>query len=107
MDSVFIDEAHFYADAAEVIIQWTDKSKNVFVTTLNGGEDRSEFEVVSRLIPHCDVLILLKARCDRCLQDAIFSSRKDPSTDNVVGGSETYTVLCRGCYLCQAYTSST
>jgi thymidine kinase len=103
---VGIDEGQFFSDIAPMCEKLaTEMNVNVFVAALDGTYDRKPFETISKLAPHCDAVVKLKAVCGKCNgQDAIFShllnkdSTKTSSDSFIVGGMETYTSLCRRCY---------
>ena len=77
--------------------------KRVIVAGLDGDYERRGFEQVLALIPMAEGLTRLSAVCAQCGEDAHFSRRKVASQEReLVGGSESYEALCRGCYECQA-----
>lgn len=106
-DVIGIDEGQFYPDLLKVV-EWLNYRKIVFVAGLDGDAYRQPFGQILFLIPHCDNLIKLKARCHRCLEssrhlkdrlvslvDAPFTGRLIDGEQTLVGGADIYLPLCR------------
>jgi thymidine kinase len=116
-DVIGVDEGQFFSDLIDNVTHWvTDFHKIVFVAGLDGDARRQPFGQILPLIPHCDNVTKLKARCHHCLQnsrssaldskkkshlmaslvDAPFTGRlKGGNEQTVVGGSDLYLPLCR------------
>jgi thymidine kinase len=116
-DVIGVDEGQFFSDLIDNVTHWvTDFHKIIFVAGLDGDARRQPFGQILPLIPHCDNVTKLKARCHHCLQnsrcstldpkkkshlmaslvDAPFTGRlKGGSEQTVVGGSDLYLPLCR------------
>lgn len=100
-----VDEAQFF-DNLEVVKEWTDKyGCHVFLSGLDGSSERKQIGSLVSLIPYCDDVFKLKAKCLVCLKDrnvltdAIFTHCKVSKNDTIlVGGSEAYQPVCRACY---------
>jgi len=98
-DAVFINEGQFFPDIFESVKKLVDEmGKKVFVCGLDGDFLRRPFGDIHLLIPLCDSLVKLKARCERCARPAIFSHRITQDREQVVIGSDEYIPLCRNCY---------
>ena len=114
-DVIAIDEAQFYSDLFECVKLWVEKlQKKVLVAGLDGDSNRNKFGQILDLIPLCDSVVKLNPYCKLCaaknprqLKFAPFTFRKDITNSNMVfiGGTETYSPVCRQCYL--QVTSST
>jgi len=99
-DAVFINEGQFFPDIFESVKHLVEQmGKKVFVCGLDGDFLRRPFGDIHRLIPLCDSLVKLKARCDRCSKPALFSHRIIADREQVVIGSDEYIPLCRDCYV--------
>ena len=71
--------------------------KKVYICGLDGDFKRNKFGELLDLLPYCDNIKKLTAKCD-CGKDALFSHRLAISTDQVLIGSTNYVPLCRKCY---------
>jgi thymidine kinase len=98
-DAVFINEGQFFPDIFEGVKTLVEEmGKKVFVCGLDGDFLRQPFGDIYRLIPLCDTVEKLKARCERCSQPALFSHRIIKDDRQVLIGSDEYIPLCRHCY---------
>lgn len=96
---IMIDESQFFEDLMEVLYIVNTLCKEVYVFGLDGDFKRNKFGNILDLIPHCDEVKKLKAKCNRCEKDAIFSHRITNNSKQVlVGSSDDYQALCRICY---------
>jgi thymidine kinase len=99
-DAIFINEGQFFPDIFEAVKHLVeDMGKKVFVCGLDGDFLRRPFGDIHRLIPLCDSLVKLKARCERCARSALFSHRIIADREQVVIGSDEYIPICRDCYV--------
>ena len=100
-----VDEAQFYSNV-DVIKEWVDlHGCHVFVSGLDGSSERQAMGSILSLIPHCDDIQKLKAKCSVCMKyrnvftDAIFTHCKVAKDSTIyVGGSDIYQPVCRTCY---------
>lgn len=96
---IMVDESQFFEDLMEVLYMVNTLCKEVYVFGLDGDFKRNKFGNILDLIPHCDDVKKLKAKCNRCENDAIFSHRITNNSKQVlVGSSDDYQALCRLCY---------
>lgn len=109
--AIGVDEASFWPDLIETITNWVDvKGKHVRVVGLDGDVFKLPFGKTLDLIPHCDEVIKLSARCKICLDNiqennfhgnimtlsAPFTKRLGGNTEQkVVGGKDLYIPVCR------------
>ena len=102
-DTIFIDEAQFFADLYEFVKSAVEThNKNVVVIGLDGDSDRENFGQIYKLIPLCDDIIKLKALCSVCKDGTpgIFSKKLINSSSKIdVGSNGKYIAVCRKCYL--------
>lgn len=108
---ILIDEAQFFDDLYDIVINWVEKDgKHLIVSGLCGDFERKKFGKILDLIPHCDTVKKLQARCYYCLKDlsksdfkgnimaisAPFTFRKTGGKDQVhIGGQDDYVPVCR------------
>jgi len=105
IDVILINEGQFFPDLYETVYKLVvTYKKRVYVCGLDGDFKRRKFGALLDLIPICDKVVKLSARCDACGNNAIFSHRTTTDNAQVVIGSDIYVPLCRGCY--DARTSS-
>ena len=99
-DFILIDEAQFFTDLIKVIELVETYQKTVYVYGLDGDFKRNKFGSILDLIPYCDSVVKLNGKCFHCDNNSHFSWRitKDKTTQVIVGSSNEYVALCRGCY---------
>lgn len=96
---ILINEAQFFDKLYEVVISMLESNKKVYLYGLDGDFNRNKFGQMLDLIPLCDNVIKLHAKCNTCHLDAIFSHRVTSESSQVVIGSDNYIPLCRSCYI--------
>lgn len=108
---ILVDEGQFFDDLYDVVIDWVENDgKHLIVSGLCGDFERKKFGKILDLIPHCDNVKKLQARCYYCLQDlaksdfkgnvmsisAPFTFRKNNDKNQVhIGGKDDYIPVCR------------
>jgi len=106
-----VDESQFFPDLYKVVENWVENmGKHVRIVGLDGDSFKNKFGQTLDLIPICDEVIKLHARCDICLKDlkrvnfrgnilsiaGPFTKRLGKSTEQkVVGGADKYIPVCR------------
>ena len=96
---ILIDEGQFFKDLLEILPLINQLHKHVYVFGLDGDFKRNKFGQILDLIPHCDRIQKLHAKCNVCSNQAIFSHRTNDSSEQVLIGNESvYQPLCRDCY---------
>jgi thymidine kinase len=102
-DAVVIDESQFFPDLKEFVLTAVDTcGKDVACFGLDGDANRKPFGQILDLVPYCDFVKKLKAKCSVCgLHDALFTHRiQQGIIEQIhVGGENTYMALCRVHYL--------
>ena len=100
---VVVEEAQFFPDLKDFVLIAVDiYRKDVACVGLDGDSDRKPFGQILDLIPYCDFVKKLKAKCSVCdCDDALFTHRiaANISDQIYVGGANTYMALCRKHYL--------
>jgi len=105
-DVIGIDEAQFFEDLYANVLKWVhEDSKVVICAGLDGDVFLRPFGHILELVPLCDKITKLTAKCYKCLEfslkppylvDAPFTIRLSSSFEQkVVGGSELYLPVCR------------
>jgi len=99
-DVILINEAQFFHDLYEVVIDMLKNNKKVYVCGLDGDFERKKFGRILDLIPFCDTVTKLTSLCSICKNGnlAIFSMRITDETEQTIIGSENYLPVCRSCY---------
>jgi len=97
---ILINEGQFFDDLFEVVSEMVNSGKQVYVCGLDGDFERKKFGSILDLIPICDKVTKLNARCVMCTNNcpAIFSKRLTNETKQTVIGSSNYIAVCRSCY---------
>jgi thymidine kinase len=98
-DVILINEGQFFPDIVDVVGSMVEEfGKTVYICGLDGDFRRQKFGTVLNLLPLCDSVTKLSAKCHLCIQPAIFSHRLTAEQEQVVIGSNNYIPLCRPCY---------
>jgi len=96
---ILINEGQFFPDIYEAVLMLVEQhGKTVYICGLDGDFQRNRFGDLLSLIPFCDSVVKLTARCNLCNEPAIFSRRITCETAQVVIGSTNYIPVCRACY---------
>lgn len=99
VDVILINEGQFFQDLFDVVESLVNHSKKrIHICGLDGDFKRKKFGQILDLIPLCDTVSKLHAKCLKCGRPGIFSHRVTNETDQVVIGSDNYSPLCRRCY---------
>ena len=97
---ILINEGQFFPD----LYLWVKTMvntyhKHIYIAGLNGDFEKKGFSNILSLIPECDSIIKLNAKCSMCKdKDAIFSHRNTTDKEQIIVTSEIYKPLCRKCY---------
>lgn len=100
-DVICIDEIQFYKDAHIFADKWANMGKIVEACGLNGTFNRTEFPIISKLMPLSENITFLKAVCKETGDDAVYSNINmivDKNVTEVIGGSEKYNAADRKTY---------
>ena len=102
-DVILINEAQFFPDLFEVVLNMLKNNKKVYLCGLDGDFNRNKFGQIFDLIPFCDDIEKLKSKCHYCLNNkeetkAIFSIRLSKEIEQIVIGNDNYKPVCRNCY---------
>lgn len=99
-----IDEFHFFNDidkTIELLVKLRDTGSVIFIAGLSSDYERKPFEIVSRMIPHTDKLIMHTSFCNdkNCNKRAIYSSKLVKNNKRIEYGSEDkYVAMCNEHY---------
>jgi thymidine kinase len=97
-DVICIDEIQFYSDADIYCDIWANKGKKVYACGLSGTFKRTEFPVISKLIPKVEKIKFLRAICRENGNEASFSKLDMITIDDnieIIGGAEKYRAVDR------------
>jgi thymidine kinase len=100
--SIIIEEAQFFSDLKDFVLNAVEvDGKNVICAGLDGDSERKPFGQILDLIPYCNFVTKLNAKCTRCQERGLFTFRKRGETTEqvLVAGADKYEALCRGHYL--------
>lgn len=97
---ILINEAQFFEDLFEIVLDLLNKNKKIYLAGLDGDFERKKFGKVLDLIPYCDKIIKLTSLCSLCKNgtSGIFSMRLTKEKEQTVIGSDNYIPVCRVCY---------
>jgi thymidine kinase len=99
-DVILIDEGQFFNDLMKSIELVDIYNKQVCIFGLDGDFQRQKFGNILDLIPFCDTVEKLHARCNNCNERALFSHRIIHEKEQIViGNTNIYIPLCRKCFL--------
>lgn len=100
---IILEESQFFPDLFDFTVKAVDKDqKHVVCVGLDGDSERRPFGSILQLIPYCDHVEKITSLCVECCNGtpALFSYRKNPSTEQIqVGAEASYSPLCRKHFL--------
>ena len=95
---IFIDEAQFFDDLFESVVKMMNLDKNVYLAGLDGDYKKELFGKgdLMKLVPYCNDIIKLKAKCYKCGSDAsyTFKVNRNDLGQIQVGTSAHYQPTC-------------
>jgi thymidine kinase len=97
-DVICIDEIQFYKDAHIFADKWANAGMIVEACGLNGTFNRTEFSIISKLLPLVEDITFLKAVCRETGNDAVYSNiniEVDKGVTEVIGGDDKYNAVDR------------
>jgi thymidine kinase len=100
-DVICIDEIQFYEDADIECDAWASSGLIIEACGLNGTFNRTQFKVISRLIPLVEDILYKTAICRETGNNAHFSylnKKEKPDNEVVIGGLELYSAVDRHTY---------
>jgi len=101
-DVILINEAQFFPDLFEVVIDMLKKNKKIYICGLDSDFERKKFGQIFDLIPFCNDIEKLKAKCSFCSDNennnAVFSMRLTKEKEQMIIGNDIYKPVCRICY---------
>lgn len=96
-DYILINEAQFFDNLYETIVDMLRYRKKIFLYGLDGDYKQEKFGEILDLIPLCDHVEKLKSPCLYCGGIAIFTHRVTRETEQIKVGTSGYETICRGC----------
>ena len=91
---IIIDEAQFFTDLFKYVTYWADSfNVKIIVAGLSGTSEREPFGDILKLLPHADEIMHLKAKCNICDDEAIYSKFIGDGLPTI--GTEAYIPVCR------------
>lgn len=96
-DYLLINEAQFFDNLYETIVDMLRYRKKIFLYGLDGDFKQEKFGEILDLVPLCDHIEKLKSPCMYCGGIAIFTHRVTDQQDQVIVGPSGYETICRGC----------
>ena len=100
-DVIAIDEAQFFTDLTQAVLQLLRDGKTVLIAALDGNFLQAPFsgEHVQRLLPYAEHVKKLTSVCSKCrAANAVVSVRTTESrAEKVIGGAEAYEAHCLQC----------
>jgi thymidine kinase len=101
-DVIGLDEGQFFKDLKIFADLHANMGRTIIIAALNGTSERKPFEQVQDLIPFVEDITMLNAVCINCGSEYgsfSFYTAGVKDDDILVGDQDTYTALCRDCYI--------
>lgn len=96
---ILINEGQFFSDLYSWVKTMVNTyNKHIYIAGLNGDFEKKGFSNILSLVPECDSIIKLNAKCSICNKDAIFTHRTEESKEQIIVNPKIYVPLCRICY---------
>ena len=97
---IFINEAQFFPDLKDSIIQLVEKyNKHVVICGLDSDFKRERFGQMWDLTPYANTVTKLTGKCANCENPSLFTHRVTTEQEQEVIGTDSYIPVCRKCYL--------
>jgi thymidine kinase len=93
-DYIFINEAQFFPDLYKFVVEYG--RKHIYLYGLDGDFKREPIGDILQLIPYCNSVIKLNAKC-KCGDQAIYTHRES-SEEEQYAPQASYIPKCRRCY---------
>lgn len=97
-EEFYIDESQFFPDLFKVVTKLLDYNKRIFLCGLDGDFKKIPFNdgEILKLIPYCNDIQKLHAKCYICGQNASYTKRlvKNNNEQILVGTDEMYQPSC-------------
>jgi thymidine kinase len=103
-DVICVDEIQFYPDGDVYCDKWANEGKKVYACGLSGTFKRTEFPIISKLVPKVEKIKFLQAICKENGEEASFTKLDMKDTGDkieIIGGAEKYRAVNR----CEYYSS--
>ena len=97
-DYILINEGQFFDNLFYIVRDMLYNNKKVFIYALDGDFQQKKFGEVLDLVPLCDEIKKLNAKCFQCGGMAIFTHRITDEMNQVDIGVDNYIPLCRKCF---------
>jgi len=97
---ILINEGQFFEDLFQVVCQFLQQGKKIYIAGLDGDFERKKFGTILDLIPLCDKVTKLASLCSKCKNGTpgIFSMRLTHEKQQTLVGADNYIPVCRNCY---------
>lgn len=99
-DVILIDEVQFFdKKVVDDVLALLRKGKTIYASGLDMDFKGQGFEITKELMAIADEVIKLKAVCEICYEDAIYSKRLSDDGELVeLGSKDKYIAVCRKCF---------
>jgi thymidine kinase len=99
-DIILINEAQFFPDLFNFVVELLKKNKKIYVCGLDGDFEKKKFGQILDLIPLCDKIEKLTSICSLCKNGTpgIFTMRLSNEKIQTIVGTYNYISVCRLCY---------
>lgn len=101
-DTILIDEAQFFQDLKTHVLKMVEEdNKYVIISGLLIDAQRNKFGELIDLLPFADHIEHLKAKCEFCTNEGIFSMKFISVNNEIIdiGNTNKYISVCRNHYL--------
>lgn len=94
-DYVCIDEAQFFHDCKQTLVQILTHNKKVVICGLDTNFRKEPFRNIHELFPICSKIKFLSANCYLCNESAFYTMKTNKSSEEIeVGSSDKYLPVC-------------
>ena len=100
---ILINEGTFFDNLYYIVKDMLLNNKKVFIYALDGDFQQNKFGEVLDLVPLCDEIKKLNAKCFHCGGMAIFTHRITDEMNQIDIGVNNYIPLCRKCFPKETY----
>lgn len=96
---IFIDEIQFIKGDYKILTELSLQGRTIITAGLSMTSELKPFGSAPNIIAVADEIIVLKAVCNECGDDAFYTYCKENKNGDILVGNKKYEPLCQKCYM--------
>lgn len=96
--TIFLDEANFIKGEVSILNKLNiENDLDIFIAGLNMTSEQIPFGIMPQILAIADEIVMLKASCNDCNRDAMYTYYEGGKSSDILVGNNNYKALCRVC----------